>query len=445
MTLRELSRVTIGLLFLVTPGVAVAQATTSQSTMASNVPVLASGVLQQTIPGDEETPPNAIEGSINVSGYYNDNVFPNVSPRQWDMSYVVDPTIAFEEVRPRIEWKLAYTPGVEVSQRGFHRDLFAQKFQGNLTWLVSPHGSLSMEQYYSVTTSPFAGTGIAPGPTIAPNDTIFLANVRQRWLMSHLLYSYQASARTTMGVGGDFQLQSFDNIPASGPTTSLIHSQVASGEAYISHRFSERNQLGFQYGGQVLKFPETDARTTTHSFLVFDQMNFSDRSILTVYGGPEYSLTAGQIVLNLGFVILTLPVRSNQWSGSGGVLYSWTGDRFAASIDVSRRVSDGGAVFGAVELTSGKADLAWRLTKNWSLTFNLLGADDQLLSVSAANNEIRSYSGHIGLQRQLWKGLTVESYYERLNQTGSINGLTLGNRDVAGASLQYSFLKPVGR
>jgi len=446
MTLRELlGPMAISLLFLVAPSVAVAQATTGQSAMASNVPVLASGVLQQTLPLEEEEPPNAIIGNVSVSGNYNDNVFPNITPRQWDVSYLVNPTIAFEETRPRIEWKASYTPGVEVSQQGLHRDLFAQKFKGNFIWLVSPHGTLEMQQYYTVTTAPFGGSGIEPGPTISPNETIFLPNIRQTLLMSHLLYSYQSSPRTTMGVGGTYQLQSFDSIPRSGITTPLIHSQVASGEAYIAHKFTQRSQLGFQYGGQVLKFQQTNARTTTHSFLVFDQMGFSDRSVLTVYGGPEYSLTAGQIELNLGFIVLTFPVRSNQWSGSGGVLYTWTGDRLAASVDVSRRVSNGGALFGAVELTYGKADLAWRFARSWDLDFNIAGADDQLLTSSTGQNEFRTYSGQIGVRRRLWQNLRFGLYYERLNQTGAINGLAVGNRDIAGASLEYSFLKPVGR
>lgn len=446
MTLRELRQVSISVLFLAVPTMAVAQTTTSQPTVASNVPVLASGVSQQTLPQGEEEPPNAIEGRLTVIGNYDDNVFPSVTPRQWDVNYLVDPMISFEETRPRLEWRLSYTPGVEISQRGFHQNLFAQKFKGNFTWSVSPHGILSMEQYYTVTTSPFGtGTGIAPGPLISPNDTVFLPNVRQTRLMSHLLYSHQSSPQTTMGVGGTYQLLSFDSIPKSGVATPLIHSQVASGEAYISHRFTRSNQLGFQYGGQVLKFQQTNARTTTHSFLVFDQIDFSDRSVLTLYGGPEYSLTAGQVALNLGFVILTFPVHSNQWSGSGGLLYRWTGDRLAASVDVSRRISDGGELFGAVELTSGKTDLVWRLTRNWDLAFTVLGADEQLLAGDTANRELLTYSGQIELRRHLWRDLSISWHYARLNQTGSINGLRLGNRDIAGASLEYSFLKPVGR
>lgn len=445
MNLREFTRVMISLLFFVAPRMVVAQATSTQPVTASNVPVLASGVNQQTIPQGEEAPPDAFEGSISVAGNYNDNVFPSVSPRQWDVNYLIEPTISYNETHPRFEWRASYTPGFEISQGAFFRNLFAQKFKGNFTWLVSPHGVLSVEQYYSVTTNPFPDSGISPGPLVAPNETVFVPNLRQTWVMSHVLYSHQSSPQTTMGIGGSYELEGFDSTPASGVTTSLIHSQVVSGEAYISHRFTARNQLGFQYGAQVLKFRQSDARTTTHTFLVFDQMNFSDRSSLTLYGGPEYSLTAGQILLNLGFVILSLPVHSNQWSGSGGVLYRWTGDRLAASIDFSRRVSNGGAFLGAVELTSGKADLVWRLTRSWDLTFLISGADNQLLAASTPNDELKIYSAQIGLRRKLWRDLTLGWYYQRVNETGSINGLLVGNRDLAGASLQYSFLKPVGR
>ncbi|MFZ0333241.1 MAG: hypothetical protein WBG29_09745 [Candidatus Acidiferrales bacterium] len=399
------------------------------------------------VPGEEELPPNVFQGSLAVSSNYDDNVFPTVSPRQWNVTYSILPQVSFEETRQRVEWKFAYTPGVEISQRAFYRNVFSQRFNGNFVWLVSPHGTLTAEQYYSVSTSPFGDSnGISPGPIISPNETIYLPNVRQTYSLSHVLYSYQSSAQTTMGFGGSYLLQGFDSIPQSGVTTPLIHAQVVSGEAYIAHNFTARNQLGFQYGLQVLKFQQTDARTTTHSFEVFDQINFSSHSVLTVYGGPEYSLTASEVVLNLGFVLITIPVNANQWSASGGVVYKWTGDRLAASIDVSRRVSDGGALIGSVELTTGKARFAWQFTRNWSLTSTIAGADDQLLAgASSGSNELLTYSGQVGLRRQLGRDFAIDWFYERLNQTGNIDGFEVGNHDIFGASLRYSFLKPVGR
>jgi hypothetical protein len=436
----------IGLLFLLAPGSMMAQTAGTQGTMASNVPVFASGIMPAVMPGGDELPPNVFQGSLTVSANYDDNVFPNLPSREWDVAYSIQPQIYFEQTRPRLQWKLEYAPGVELSQKLLYQNVFAQKFVGNVVWLVSPHGSLSAEQYYSVSTNIFAGAATtAPGPIIAPNETIYVPNVRQKWLLSHLMYSYQSSAQTTMGIGGAYQLQNFDSIPQNGPTTELIHSQVASGEAYIARQLTARNQLGFQYGAQVLKFQQTDARTTTHSFLVFDQMNLSSQSTLSLYGGPEYSLTSDQVVLNLGFVLITIPVKANQWSGAGGVTYNWTGNRFATLIDFSRRVTNGGAFIGAVELTSGKADLSWRMTRNWSLTSTIAGAEDQLLASSGPNSELRTYSGEVGFRRRLGRDLSINCYYERLNETGTISGFVVGNRDIVGASMQYSFLKPVGR
>lgn len=435
---------TIGLLFLLSPGVALAQGTGAEGTMASNVPILASGVEGPVQPGAEAAPPNAFQGGVSFSGAYDDNVFPSTPPRQWNVNYTILPDVSFQETRPRLEWSADYSPGVEISQRAFYRDVFSQRFKGNFLWLVSPHGTLSAEEYYLVTATPFgSGAGISPNPSIAPNETIYLPNVRQTWSLSHLLYSYQISEQTTIGIGGLFQLQNFDSIPQSGVTTPLIHAQVASGEAYLSHQFSARNQLGFQYGGQVLKFP--GARTTTHSFLVFDQINFSDHNVLTVYGGPEYSLIADQVVLNLGFIIISIPVNENQWSGSGGLTYQWTGNRLSALIDVSRRVSSGGAVFGAVELTEGRARFGWQLSRNWTLDSTLTGADDELLASTSSSNDLRTYSGQVSLSRQLGRDFAFEWFYQRLNQTGSINGFGVGNHDIFGASLHYKFLKALGR
>lgn len=445
----ELMQMAMGLLFLLAPGTAMAQATGGgpQGSMASNVPVFASGVMLPTVPGADEPLANVFEGSLTVGTNYDDNVFPDTTPRQWDIDYTIMPEITFTESHPRLEWKLDYGPGLTISQRYFYRNIFSQNLGASFVWLVSPHGTLSGEQHYLVTTDPFAGTTTnSPGPDIAPNESIYIPNTRQTWLLSHLMYSYQSSAQTTMGAGGTYSLQNYDSIPANGPTTPLIHAQIASGEAYIARQLTARNQLGFQYGVQVLKFEQEDARTTTHSFLLFDQMNLSSSNSLTLYGGPEYSLTFNQVALSLGFVVISIPVKANQWSGSGGVMYNWTGDHLATSIDVSRRVSDGGAFIGAVELTSGKAELSWRMTRDWSLVSNIAGADETLLATSTSTgDELRSYSGRIGIERQFLRELTVDCYYERLNQTGSIYGLEAGNRDIFGATLRYSFLRPVGR
>lgn len=433
-----------GIAFLFSPGLVFAQSGVPGIT-AANVPVLASGQMPSSTPTAEGTPENVLEGGILLGANYDDSAVPNAFPRKWDINYFVTPRISLQETRERVVWGFSYSPGIELSQNLLYGNQFAQKFGGNIAWRTTPHGTLSAQQYYLVTTNPFLGFSTTqPGPIISPNETIYLPNVRQTMILSNVLYSYQANAQTTMGFGGSFQQQKYDRIPQSGSSTPLIHAQVASGEAFISHQVTPRVQIGFQYGGQVLKFPKQNARTTTHSFLLFDQMNLSPNTSITLYGGPEYSLTSNVVVLNLGFIIVSIPVNANQWSGSGGVIYNWTGHRLAASVDFSRRVSDGGGLIGAVELTSGTAQLSWQIARSWSLKSTIAGADNQLLAVSSGNNELRTYSAQVGLTRRFGRDVALDLFYRRFNATGSINGYAIGNRDIVGVNLNYSFLKPLG-
>ncbi|MGH7749669.1 MAG: hypothetical protein ACREQ5_33620, partial [Candidatus Dormibacteria bacterium] len=179
--------------------------------------------------------------------------------------------------------------------------------------------------------------------------------------------------------------------------------------------------------------------------LVAEQLNLSPRTILTLYGGPEYSLTFNQVQLNLGFVIITIPVRANQWSASGGVIYSWTGQRAAVVLNYTRGISDGGGLVGAVNLNSGTATVSLRLTPRWNLISSIAGADDQLLAVNNGPNELRTYSANAGLSRQLSKNLSMNLTYGRFNQTGGLGTLPVGNHDLVSGSITYSFLKPLGR
>ena len=431
-----------GLIFALTQGIACAQSTGST---ASNVPILASGQMPATNPRDDVEMSNIFKGAISVGSFFDDNASIGSTPRQWNLNYFIMPSVTFEETRARFVWGLMYAPGFVKSQNLSNRNQFSQNFGGHFTWLPTRHSTLSVQQNYIRSDNPFQQFATSPGPTISPNQTIFFPSLMRTSILSNAEYSYQFAEHSSIGLGGSFASQHSDTTPHSGPATSLIRSQIATGNAYYSHQFSARNQLGVQYETEVMRFPVNNARTTTHMFQVFDQMRITPNTTFTVYGGPEYSLTFNQVEVNLGFIIITIPVRENGWHSSGGVIYSWTGQHVAVNLDYTRRISDGGGLVGAVKLNAGTANFSWRLTNRWSLTAGLAGADDQLLAVQSAQNELRTYSARVGLQRQLSKNFSMNMSYERLNETGGLAGLPTGNHDLASASLVYSFLKPLGR
>ena len=432
-----------GLTLMMAPRTTCAQSTSSR---VSNVPILASGQMPSTTPQEDVEMTNIFKGSITIGSFFDDNAVIGAAPRQWNLNYMITPSIEFDETRSRLDWGLTYAPGFIVSQNISSRNLFSQTFGGHFAWLPTRHTTLSAQQSYVRSNNPFQQLSTtSPGPTVTPNPTIFFPSLLRTSILSNAEYSYQFAEHSSIGLGGNFSSQHFDITPHSGPTTSLIRSQSASGNAYYSHEFSARNQLGVQYEGRVLRFPVNNARTTTHTFLVFDELKPTPNTTFTVYGGPEYSLTFNQVQINLGFIIITIPVHSNQWQAAGGVIYSWTGQRAAVTLNYTRRISDGGGLVGAVKLNAGTADFSWRLTGRWSLTSALSGADDQLLAAQNAQDELRTYSARVGLKRQLSRNLGLNMSYERLNETGGFAGLPIGNHDLATASITYSFLKPLGR
>jgi hypothetical protein len=416
----------------------------------SNVPMIGSGQMPTAVPLDEQAPTNVFEMTIAAGARFDDNALLGSVVKRSDIGYSFTPSLAFVQTLRRFDWGVSYGPGFDRSQHHLFADQFTNDFGGHFTWSISKRSVLSAQQNYILSTNPFQQFGsqpftTTPGPINSPNQSIYLSNFRRTSSLLQAQYSYQLGAHTTFGMGGSFDLERYRNTSVPGTTTALINSQIASGQAYLSHQFTPRNQLGFQYGAQVLKFSQVNARTTTHSFLIFDEIQITPHSKFTVFAGPEYSLTSNQVELNLGFLILVIPVKANTWSWSAGGTYTLTGRRGAMVLNYSRRVSSGGGLTGAVELNGGTADFSWKLTKNWDMRLGLAGADNQLLAVKTSQDELRTYSASLGLSRRIFKNLFVNMFFERLNQTGGITGLRSGNHDLAGASLAYNFLKPFGR
>lgn len=433
----------ISCLMLGVPGAVRAQ----QGPSTANVPVVASGQMPSSTPTANTELANTYTLGLSAGTHFDDNAVAGSRPRQWDLAYDLLPLVEFTETRPRLRWLVSYSPGVDISQNLLYRRTFSQRLEGAFDWLVSPHGLLEAQEYFLISTNPFARLGngaVSPGPTIAPNEGPFIPSIRRTTTLTNALYSYRLTERSSFGIGGDFTLSKFDDTPKKGPTTALINSQTATGRAYFSHQFSARESLGFQYGVQVLKFPRFDARTTTHTISVFDEIGISPHSTLSIYGGPQYSDTFNQVELNLGFFVITIPVKAKQWSGAGGVIYNWTGDRFGATFDVSRGVSDGGGLVGAVELTSGRAELSWRLNQRWTLKSTFEGSNNTLLATQNKQSLLR-YSARAQVSQRLTQNLSMDWFYERLNQTGGFATFPVGNHDLAGATLRFSVLRPIGR
>src|SRR5216684_1053534 len=405
-------QIAAGLLFLLIPSTLCAQFA------GPNVPMVASGQRPTAVPGDGAGRSNLFSASFAVAARFDDG--------------------------------LTYDPGFDTSEHGFFGEQFTNVFNGHFTWLLSKHSSFSVQQNYVLSTNPFQQFGsqpftTAPGPVVAPNPSVFLTNVRRTSNFSQAHYSYQPSQHTTVGLSGNYGLSHFGSTSSSPTNATLLGFQTVSGQAYVFQQITPRNQLGIQYSGSVLKFQQVSARTTTHSLSIFDEVQLTPNTSFTLYAGPQYSMIFNQVALNAGFAILNIPIRQNTLSWSGGAIYKMTGRRGAMVLNYSHAVSDGGGVTGAVVLNAGSAHFNWQLSPNWSMKMDLMAADSQLLTAQSGGPDFRSYSATLGFGRRIYKNASMNLFFERLNQTGSIIGLSSGNHNLAGVSISYDFSRPIGR
>lgn len=441
-------QIAAGVLSLLMPGGLYAQ---FGGATQSNIPTLGGGQMPSAAARGDGSRSNLFSARFEAGARFDDNAIVSAGNKRSDIGYSFRPNFALAQTFRRFDYELSYSPGVDISEHGFFGEQFTNIFGGHFTWLLSKHSSFSGQQSYILSTDPFQQFGsqpftTAPGPLVAPNPSVYLTNTRRTSSLSQAQYSYQLSQHTTVGLSGNYDLSHFGSTTSSSSTIpTLLGFQIASGQAYVAHQATPRNQLGVQYTGQVLKFQAVNARTTTHSFAVFDDIRLTPNTTLTVYGGPQYALIANQVTLNLTFAILQIPIRENSLSWSGGAIYRINVRRGGMVLNYSHGVSDGGGITGAVDLDSGSARFNWTLSRNWSTKLDLAAADNRLLAVNSGSAELRTYSATVGFGRQIHKNVSLNLFFERLNQIGTIAGLNSGNHNLAGVSIAYEFSRPIGR
>lgn len=423
---------------------AVLSPTSASGQTASPVPMSAAGGIASVVPSSEARQPNTFEAGVELSASYDSNVFTSSARgAHSDIRYSVLPRISLTKSLPRVSFDLKYSPGVEISEHRLYRSLFTNNADGGFIYTPTDWTSFSARQQYDVTTDPFRGLG---GPVGALGQPSFLPNFKQTSYLSNASLSHRFSQFDTLGIGGVFADRNYENARPNQPTVTLIRSRIASGNAYFTHQLSPRNTVGIQYGAQALEFPQHNARTFTHSLNFLDVITFSSRSSLTLFAGPDYSLTSNQIVFSLGGIIISIPFKKNTWSASGGAVYSFQGERTAFQGQFSRHVSDGGGLLGAVYLSSGSVQILTRLTKNWDLDMHGTGAVENLIAANGSSNpQLLKYGAGAGFNRKLGQNFSMRFYYDRMNQSASNLNEILGNHNIGGVSLDIHFLRPLGR
>jgi hypothetical protein len=399
-------------------------------------------------------------GNVMVAGFtlgaaYDNRGLASGTPPTYsgDTRYFVQPSIAFQRKYSTGGWTLSYTPGLSVSQNDTGNNQYTQNLAGELNWKPNARFALHARQDYSLTDNPFETVGRVDllsglGGPLGPNYSGVLPQTKRTSLVSNVDFSYLVAEHSAIGLTGGLQKFDYDALNSTGSTAAanpFVNSEVISGSAFFSQQLSPALSAGvqFAYTDIYSRAPQT-SRTQAPAPMLFVKWSPIPRTQITLYGGPQYTITREVITLPPPFAPTPVPVFQRTWRATYGGSLAWSGGRHAFDMQAMRRVANGGGVFSAVQDTNAGAGYRWRFTQRLLTDLRLNYSDETGIGIINPGNYFRSlWAGGgpvVSLNRSL--ALRMDVAYVHQSQLGM--GAVAGNHLLVQGSLDYRFHKSLG-
>ena len=398
---------------------------------------------------------NYLRGGVSVGANYDDNLLSTRTGQLGGYSYSVMPDIGIDLSRPRLLLNLNYSGGYTVNQRFSIYNSDSQNAGIDLSYRLSPHVNLRLTDRFTLTTGFFdqvqgTPTGIGTGVIQEPNLSVITPFARHNDDVGTAQLTYQYTAGDMVGMSGTFNESSF-GIPPTG-SAALVDSQSIEADGFYTHRFTPRNWSGVAYVFQRLTFDPATESVDTHSLYLFHTIYLQRRMQLAFFAGPEYSELNTQVVSTVVTVpvvsVVAMPEARQRLSEAGGATFSWLGERTSISASGLRRVSDGGGLLTAVDMTTGTASIRRQLNRSASLELAAIYGDSRALDqASSPFSDVKSASGSLVWVQRMGRDFSATLGYARYYQqelaptAASVN--IYHNR--GWITLNYQFSKPLGR
>jgi hypothetical protein len=391
---------------------------------------------------------NFLSGGIQLGSGYNDNALVTPNDHISNVSVLVVPRVEIRQNRERWSLDFAYSPGITINQNLSEQNQFAQSLSFSTNYRLSPHVSLQLRDNFAMTNNLFSGLFAntpGPGPLQQSNSSVITPLADSTSNNSGLGLTYQFSARSLVGVSGNYYFVNYGSVAGTPGISGFIDSRSASGAGFYAHRFSNRHWVGATYNFKQLMF-DPGARTVVHGALGFYSLILGTHMTLSLWAGPQYSTTFISNVL-VAQPSAGRPGLPAQWSPAGGVIYSWEGSRTSLNVGYSRLISDGSGVAEAV--TSQQADVEFRrrLAARWTAIAGVAYGRNNPLHTLSTTTPLRSFQGNAGIEYRLTDNLGMSLSYGRQQQQREYLLLpsVTASQNRVWFSLSYMFARPLGR
>lgn len=388
----------------------------------------------------EENTGNRIVLGLRSSATFDDNALSSNQNKQANELTVIEPHIGVNLSNSRSKWVLDYLPGFSTSYPiSIYSPLshsLDSSFQAGLTKRLT----LRLHEKLLQTNNTFdqlQASELAPSSSILDQPANLLAAAAR-------VTSEQASAGFTYVLGSRDAVELNTGFYKIGYDLPANHQQLGRAEAASAHllysrQLTRHSSAGLDFNVQNLASWGPRSRSHVHSLLYTDSLFLTRNMAVTLFVGPEHSTNVGELTqFPLG--VSNLSAAQSGWSWEGGANYVWSGTTTKLSAGWSRRISDGVALQGVIQLSSINLELRRQITHRWKA--DAIVSDNRNQPLLKTTAPVSYISVESGLSRTLTPRLTLELRYWRFQNTttGGLSTPYFAQHNRVSTSLIYDFI-----
>lgn len=401
------------------------------------VPAIVSGGSESALFPAEGERSNYLNGGLSFGTAYDSNPLGMATNPVADVSFMVAPFVSINQTRSRLRWQADYAPGFTFYRRLSERNQDNQSLNLDFEYRLTQHVTMRFQDTF-LKTSDFLG-GLAQNQQ-TPFDVNQQSNLTFITPITNQIsntgsgeLTYQFGPNSLVGARGfSYEL----HFPASEQSAGLSDSHSQAAEAFLAHRISSIHWIGVTYRFQHILTDLNDSRTSSQVLLLSYTLNITPSMSVSVFAGPQYTESSSQLVT---------PV--SKWLPAAGATYSWQTTRSGFSAGVARRISDGGGLPGAVQLTSVDGSFRYEWARNWTVRLGGSYGKNQLVeTLGQQSQDISSSLGMVGVSHQIGEHVNIEASYVRAHQSSvGTSGTNSFDRNRPQITVSYTFSRPLGR
>jgi hypothetical protein len=417
-----------------------AQGTSAMAPAAIPASVYGGGVQAPLQFAGESLPANEVTLSMGADALYDDNVLSTSSPRVGDEAVSLNSHLGITRRSEHLAASFDYTPffllyrqfdqydrlnhtaGLNLSGRLTSRTILG--LHDTFGYENGMYPSLTGQQILSGLASPAGLNQMA-----IPYTTRTLTNV------AGLDLTFEKSRRTSLTLSGDYSQRKFGQQTAG----QLLYNSIGLGGS-LTYQYSVTEHTSFGVllvhqdttyrGGQVFGYR---LRTQIESTFLSLGSRLSPTVSVTVFGGPQYIRTVGQVAPGA--------VLSGHFQGSGGGSITKEVRKTAFDLAVQRSVSDGGGLYASAIYTNATLGVRRRLVGRWEAGLSAGAGQSDASLFRSGNGRTDTITGGVRVSRPLMQGSSFHIAYVTTHQVnkGALPILAKFDRDQVSIGIDYQF------